>query len=40
MRYLLAIVQFVSDEDELADDDDPYGDTLDEFNEFENYDEY
>ena len=33
------IVQFVSDEDDLSDND-PYGDTLDEFNEFENYDEY
>ena len=33
-------VQFISDEDEQSDEEDPYGDTLDEFNEFENYDEY
>ena len=33
-------VQFVSDEDGFDEEDDIYGDTLDEFNEFENYDEY
>jgi hypothetical protein len=33
-------VQFISDEDKLSENDDIYDDTLDEFNEFENYDEY
>ena len=33
-------VQFISDEDEFSQEGDIYGDTLDEFNEFENYEGY
>ena len=33
-------VQFISDEESYSEDEDVYGDTLDEFNEFENYEDY
>ena len=33
-------VQFISDEESWSEDEDVYGDTLDEFNEFENYEDY
>ena len=33
-------IQFISDEESWSEDEDIYGDTLDEFNEFENYEDY
>ena len=33
-------VQFISDEESWSEDEDVYGDTLNEFNEFENYEDY
>lgn len=33
-------VQFITDEDNWSEDEDVYGDTLNEFNEFENYEDY
>ena len=33
-------VQFISDEESYSEDEDVYGDALDEFNEFENYEDY
>ena len=34
------MVQFISDEDNLTEEEDIFGDALDEFNEFENYEGY
>ena len=33
-------VQFISDEESYSAEKDVYGDMLDEFNEFENYEDY